>query len=49
MNGIDDLTIQTLAGHKSGAMMSHYTHAAQAIDFTTAREKLAGVWTRKGA
>ncbi|GHU17864.1 hypothetical protein FACS1894163_09260 [Spirochaetia bacterium] len=49
LNGIDDLTIQTLAGHKSGAMMSHYTHAAQAIDFTAAREKLAGVWTRRGA
>jgi integrase len=49
LNGVDDLTIQTLAGHSNLSMTDHYTHAAQAIDFTAAREKLAGVWTRKGA
>jgi integrase len=47
--GIDDLTVQTLAGHSSLSMTDHYTHAAQAIDFTAARDKLAGVWARKGA
>jgi integrase len=49
LNGVDDLTVQALAGHSSQAMQDHYTHAAQAIDFAAARDKLAGVWTRKGA
>jgi integrase len=47
--GIDDLTVQTLAGHSNLSMTNRYTHAAQVIDFTAAREKLAGVWARKGA
>jgi integrase len=47
--GVNDLTVQTLAGHSNLSMTDHYTHAAQAIDFTAAREKLAGVWARKGA
>jgi integrase len=38
--GITDLEIQALAGHKSGAMMENYSHAAQVLDFATAREKL---------
>ena len=38
--GITDLEIQALAGHKSGAMMERYSHAAQVLDFTAAREKL---------
>jgi integrase len=38
--GISDLEIQTLAGHKSGAMMSHYSHAGQVIDFDAVRGKL---------
>jgi len=38
--GISDLEIQALAGHKSGAMMENYTHAAQVLDFAAAREKL---------
>ncbi|MDR2393025.1 MAG: site-specific integrase [Treponema sp.] len=38
--GITDLEIQTLAGHKSGAMMDHYSHAGQVLDFASAREKL---------
>jgi integrase len=38
--GITDLEIQALAGHKSGAMMEHYSHAGQVLDFTSAREKL---------
>jgi integrase len=38
--GITDLEIQALAGHKSGAIMEKYSHAAQVLDFTAAREKL---------
>jgi integrase len=38
--GISDLEIQTLAGHKSGAMMERYSHASQVLDFAVAREKL---------
>jgi integrase len=38
--GISDLEIQALAGHKSGAMMERYSHAAQVLDFAAAREKL---------
>jgi integrase len=38
--GITDLEIQTLAGHRSGAMMENYSHAAQVLDFQAAREKL---------
>jgi integrase len=38
--GISDLEIQTLARHKSGAMMERYSHASQVLDFTVAREKL---------
>jgi len=47
--GITDLEIQTLAGHKSGAMMEHYTHAGQVLDFTSAREKLEKAVGEKGA
>ena len=38
--GISDLEIQAMAGHKSGAMMENYSHAAQVLDFAAAREKL---------
>jgi integrase len=38
--GITDLEIQALAGHRSGAMMERYSHAAQVINYTAAREKL---------
>jgi integrase len=38
--GITDIEIQTLAGHRSGAMMERYSHAAQVLDFQAAREKL---------
>ena len=37
---ISDFEIQALAGHKSGAMMERYSHAAQVLDFAAAREKL---------
>jgi integrase len=47
--GVNDLEVQTLAGHSNLSMTDNYTHAAQAIDFTAARDKLAGVWTRRGA
>jgi len=38
--GISDLEIRALAGHKSASMMENYSHAAQVLDFATAREKL---------
>jgi hypothetical protein len=34
------MEIRALAGHKSGAMMERYSHAAQVLDYTAAREKL---------
>lgn len=40
MAGLSDLIIQTLAGHKSAAMMEHYSHAGQVLDFTAAREAI---------
>jgi integrase len=40
MAGISDFEIQALAGHKSGSMMEHYSHASQVIDFATTKEKL---------
>jgi len=40
LSGIPDLVIQALAGHKSSAMMEHYSHASQVIDFDEARKKL---------
>lgn len=42
MAGLPDITVQALAGHKSAAMMNHYSHAAQVIDFAEARAKLEG-------
>lgn len=42
MAGLPDITVQALAGHKSAAMMDHYSHAAQVIDFAEARAKLEG-------
>jgi integrase len=41
--GISDLEIQARAGHRAGAMMERYSHAAQVLDFTAAREKLEKV------
>jgi integrase len=38
--GISDLEIQALAGHKSGAMMAHYSHANQVLDFQALKEKM---------
>ena len=38
--GISDMEIMALAGHKSGAMMENYSHAAQVLDYAAAREKL---------
>jgi integrase len=38
--GLTDFEIQALAGHKSGAMMERYSHAAQVIDLDSARAKL---------
>jgi integrase len=44
--GITDFEIQALAGHKSGAMMERYSHAAQVLDFSSAKEKLEMAVTR---
>jgi integrase len=38
--GFSDIEIQSLAGHKSGAMMERYSHCSQVLGFTVAREKL---------
>ncbi len=38
--GISDLVMQAFAGHKGAAMMHHYSHAAQVVDFDDARAKL---------
>jgi integrase len=38
--GLSDIEIQAMAGHKSGAMMERYSHAAQVLDFAAAREKM---------
>jgi integrase len=40
MAGISDIEIQVLAGHKSGAMMEHYSHVGQVIDYGAARKKM---------
>lgn len=37
--GISDFEVQALAGHKSVAMMEHYSHAAQVIDFIATKAK----------
>ncbi|MDR0403459.1 MAG: site-specific integrase [Treponema sp.] len=44
--GITDLEIQTLAGHKSNVMMENYSHAAQVLDFSSAKEKLERAITK---
>jgi len=43
MAGISDMEIQTLARHKSGAMMERYSHASQVIDYDTVRKKMEQV------
>jgi len=35
--GMKDIVIQAIAGHRSATMMDRYTHAENLIDFTTAR------------
>jgi integrase len=47
--GISDMDIQALAGHKSGTMMAHYSHAAQVIDLSGAGMKMEAVIGRRGA
>jgi integrase len=47
--GISDLAIQALARHKSGAMMDRYSHAAQVLDFSSAKEKLEKAVSDKSA
>jgi integrase len=43
MAGISDLEIQALAGHTTGRMMEHYSHAGQVLDFSSMRKKLEKV------
>lgn len=38
--GLPDAEVMALAGHKSIAMMQHYTHAGQVMDFADAGKKL---------
>ncbi|MCK5153249.1 MAG: site-specific integrase [Spirochaetales bacterium] len=40
MAGLSDITVQALAGHKTGTMMNHYSHGGQVIDFEDARKKM---------
>jgi integrase len=49
MAGISDMEIRALAGHKSGVMMERYSHAAQVLDFSSAKEKLEKAVSDKGA
>jgi hypothetical protein len=42
------MEIQALAGHKSSAMMAHYSHAAQVIDLSGAGRKMEAVIGRSG-
>jgi integrase len=47
--GISDIDIQAMAGHKSGTMMEHYSHAKQVIDLKDAGRKMEAVIGRTGA
>jgi integrase len=47
--GISDIDIQALAGHKSGTMMEHYSHANQVIDLNEASGKMETFIGRIGA
>jgi integrase len=46
--GISDMDIQALAGHRSGTMMAHYSHAAQVVDLSGAGRKMEAVIGRPG-
>ena len=43
LSGLSDLEIQALAGHRSAAMMEHYSHAAQVIDFKAALSRMGKI------
>lgn len=47
--GISDLEIQALAGHKSAAMMDHYSHAGQVLDFAAAKRAIDNAVTPKAS
>jgi integrase len=40
LSGISNMEIQALAGHSSDAIMEHYSHAKQVIDYTAARKRI---------
>jgi integrase len=42
--GISDLEIQALAGHKSAAMMSRYSHADQVLDYTKIQNQMESAY-----
>ncbi|GHV84241.1 hypothetical protein AGMMS50212_15810 [Spirochaetia bacterium] len=45
--GVSDFEMQTLAGHKSGAMMDHYSHGKQAINLEILGQKLGNNLSRQ--
>jgi integrase len=49
LSGISDMEIQALAGHKSGRMMEHYSHASQVLDFSALKAKIEQAYLPKAA
>jgi integrase len=47
LSGISDMEIQALAGHKSGRMMEHYSHADQVLDLHGIKVKLEQAYKPK--
>ena len=49
LSGISDMEIQALAGHKSGRMMEHYSHANQVLDFPALKAKIEQAYLPKAS
>ena len=47
--GMPDVSVMALSGHKSPEMLTRYSHGAQVLDFTAAREALEKAVSRKVA
>ncbi|HUX37858.1 MAG TPA: site-specific integrase [Rectinemataceae bacterium] len=47
--GLPDFAVMRLAGHKSAAMMEHYSHSDNVVDFADARERMATALAPKPA
>jgi integrase len=41
--GLNDFEIQSLAGHKSSAMMDRYSHGTQVVDMDSARQRIEAI------